>query len=570
MKQDMWELRKIQSQGITDNAQYPAGTYIVFTAAAPYIPLFEQHGKDDIALSLVRHEEAWWIVNHSDELCCAVNEQVMEPHHRMRLNDGDTIEWGLSSWCLARTNDESRPDVSFPQLVQSAESVAEYLDLDWFKQQQLNPQNPFDIIPVRETASSYTGHEADSTLHQLYQEYQQALRPSGQEKPLRPKPFPRNEDAVTQDLTSLYDKKGDTDTLQDMVAGAPGIDAILDMLDTTGEGEMHWLAMESMPDILQLLSPEQAGKTAHSEILPDLTRREHRIIGIDSHYRITPTQKNGNTPMKKTDTLPATLSALLQEYSIAEGIQMAEQQVRENPAKALCRHSLFQLLCVAGDWSRALHQLQLCARMEANYTQEARLYRELVRCEMFRHTVFQGEQRPGFLLPQPVWVESLLAALACHDDTGEVDKHRNTALEAITDTGGQWNGGAFDWASDSDSRLGPVLELVTGGVYIWLPFSQIRSLESPQPTRLTDLLWKPINITLMNGDTHGAWLFTRYSGSESASDALRLCRETAWQDGPGETTVRALGQKVWLTSHGDISLLDMAHCTFHAQENDGA
>ncbi|EGU8598020.1 impE family protein, partial [Salmonella enterica] len=142
--------------------------------------------------------------------------------------------------------------------------------------------------------------------------------------------------------------------------------------------------------------------------------------------------------MKKTDTLPATLSALLQEYSIAEGIQMAEQQVRENPAKALCRHSLFQLLCVAGDWSRALHQLQLCARMEANYTQEARLYRELVRCEMFRHTVFQGEQRPGFLLPQPVWVESLLAALACHDDTGEVDKHRNTALEAITDTGGQW------------------------------------------------------------------------------------------------------------------------------------
>ncbi|MEY5593447.1 TagK domain-containing protein, partial [Salmonella enterica subsp. enterica serovar Corvallis] len=72
-----------------------------------------------------------------------------------------------------------------------------------------------------------------------------------------------------------------------------------DMLDTTGEGEMHWLAMESMPDILQLLSPEQAGKTAHSEILPDLTRREHRIIGIDSHYRITPTQKNGNTAHEK-------------------------------------------------------------------------------------------------------------------------------------------------------------------------------------------------------------------------------------------------------------------------------
>lgn len=49
-----------------------------------------------------------------------------------------------------------------------------------------------------------------------------------------------------------------------------------------------------------------------------------------------------------------------------------------------------------------------------------------------------------------------------------------------------------------------------------------------------------------------------------------VCAETARQDGPGETTVRALGQKVWMTSHGDISLLDMAYCTFHAQENDGA
>ncbi|SQJ26829.1 putative cytoplasmic protein [Salmonella enterica subsp. enterica] len=156
MKQDMWELRKIQSQGITDNAQYPAGTYIVFTAAAPYIPLFEQHGKDDIALSLVRHEEAWWIVNHSDELCCAVNEQVMEPHHRMRLNDGDTIEWGLSSWCLARTNDESRPDVSF---------------LSWFS--HLNPLLSTWI---------WTGLNNNSSIRRT----RSILFPSGKPHPLTP------------------------------------------------------------------------------------------------------------------------------------------------------------------------------------------------------------------------------------------------------------------------------------------------------------------------------------------------------------------------------------------------
>ncbi|MEX9251759.1 type VI secretion system accessory protein TagJ [Pseudenterobacter timonensis] len=269
--------------------------------------------------------------------------------------------------------------------------------------------------------------------------------------------------------------------------------------------------------------------------------------------------------MNRTDMLPATLSALLRDNSVSDGIQMAERLVRKNPARAACRHSLFQLLCITGDWPRALQQLQLCARMDANYTQEARLFRELVRCEMFRQSVFQGTQRPGFILPQPVWTESLLDALACEarSEIQEADQHRNTALETISDTCGRWNGGSFDWVSDSDSRLGPVLEVVTGGEYIWLPFSQIRSLETPFPVRLTDLLWKPVNITLVNGDLHGAWLFTRYSGSGNASDALRLCRETVWQDGPGETTVQAQGQKVWLSSHGDISLLDLTTCTFH-------
>lgn len=213
--------------------------------------------------------------------------------------------------------------------------------------------------------------------------------------------------------------------------------------------------------------------------------------------------------MTNNNELPNTLSALLRDYSVAEGIQMAEQQVRMHPAQASRRHSLFQLLCVAGDWSRALQQIQLCAQMDANYTREAQVFGELIRCEIYRHACFQGEQRPDFILPPPAWIEDLLAALACNTrgETQEADAHRSRALEAITDTAGQWNGGAFDWISDSDSRTGPVLELIAGGVYIWLPFSQIRSLKSPLPAHLTDLLWKPVNVTLNNGDTHSAGCF---------------------------------------------------------------
>ncbi len=103
-------------------------------------------------------------------------------------------------------------------------------------------------------------------------------------------PFPFNEEPSSQDLDSLRDLVTEAETLQDMVTGGLSIDAILNVLDATGEDETIWPVEKTPPDILHLLSPEYAPETAHNTVLPDLTRKEHRIIGIDSHYRINPAQ----------------------------------------------------------------------------------------------------------------------------------------------------------------------------------------------------------------------------------------------------------------------------------------
>lgn len=216
----------------------------------------------------------------------------------MRLNDGDTIEWGLSSWRLllhdeVRVHNRPAAVVSRPAL--PSDAVAEYLDLDWFKQQRINPQaqqDPFDIIPVRETAMPGGTTEAGNTLVQLHQEYQLAL--SGQETYRKQAPSPLYDDTVKQDLASLRDQKTENSTLQDMVTGTLNIDDILNTLDATDNGETAWPAEEPLPDILLLLSPEQHFRNIHRCTLPDLTQREHRIIGIDSHYRVNPEQKNGD------------------------------------------------------------------------------------------------------------------------------------------------------------------------------------------------------------------------------------------------------------------------------------
>lgn len=100
-----WGLQKIQAHGIADNTIYATeGTQIIFTVTSPWIPVFKVNDDVKIALTLTRHEEAWWIINQSTEYCCTVNDQIIEPYHRMRLNEGDLIEWGLSSWRLVRGN----------------------------------------------------------------------------------------------------------------------------------------------------------------------------------------------------------------------------------------------------------------------------------------------------------------------------------------------------------------------------------------------------------------------------------------------------------------------------------
>lgn len=301
MNQDKtWLLQKIQVQGIVDDSVCTVGTQIFFTRMAPWIPVSELNEQDDIALNLVRHKEAWWITNHSDEWCCAVNEQIVEPHHRMRLNDGDVIEWGLSSWRLVR-HDELLTPPSPKVPVSPFAPITEHLDLDWFKRRHANldPQDLFDIIPVREANFISGIPETDNALLQLHKEYQQALLSPEKEIQRQADPFPRKEGVTTLDLTELCDTEVETGTLQDMVTGIISIDAVLDTLDATGDSETAWTATPPLPDILHLLSTERTAKHIHSAPLPDLTQREHRIIGIDSHYRITSPQKNRDTTHEK-------------------------------------------------------------------------------------------------------------------------------------------------------------------------------------------------------------------------------------------------------------------------------
>jgi len=261
---------------------------------------------------------------------------------------------------------------------------------------------------------------------------------------------------------------------------------------------------------------------------------------------------------------PPTLHSLLEKQTFGELKAQTIDNVRRHPSAVRERWLLFELLCVDGEWERALQQLQTWATLEPEGASRAHLYRGLIQSEIFRAQVFAGQRTPGEIDPLPAWVNSLIEA---NVKLGEghlaaADKLRHAAFDAAPATHGESaKTGAFKWLADSDSRLGPVCELAVAGGYRWVPFEAIKSLTLGPTTALTDLVWRSVIVGLRNATVLRGYLPVRYPGSESGPPAIKLAHETMWRD-VGETGVIALGQKTWSTDMGDFGLLDIGECHF--------
>nr|WP_322026832.1 type VI secretion system accessory protein TagJ [Burkholderia sp. BCC1977] len=191
------------------------------------------------------------------------------------------------------------------------------------------------------------------------------------------------------------------------------------------------------------------------------------------------------------------------------------------------------------------------------------MYRDLIRAERWRAKVVEGQERPGAVLASPPWTDALLDALrhAADRQVEQADTLRDAAFQAASDVPLVAPQGHAAWIVDSDSRFGPVCEVITAGHYRWVPFADLAAWRVSQPAQLVDLVWAPCTLTLVDGSLIHGFMPARYPGSETGSDAVRVGRETLWRD-IGRTGVVALGQKTWATDLGDFSVFELAHAEF--------
>ncbi|GHF35035.1 hypothetical protein GCM10017056_03140 [Seohaeicola zhoushanensis] len=236
-----------------------------------------------------------------------------------------------------------------------------------------------------------------------------------------------------------------------------------------------------------------------------------------------------------------------------------QDKIRKDPSNAKLRIFLFQLLCVLGDWKRAITQLKLSAEMDPLATMMAKTYREAIICEVYREKVFAGEKSPLVFGEPQEWLALLIEAqkLLGAGKATEAAALRSRAFDAAPATSGEADGVRFEWIADADMRLGPVLEVIVNGRYFWLPFNAIAKLEMEAPSDLRDAVWTAATLTLANGGEVPALIPTRYVGTTASSDAAaKLARATEWTD-LGAETFAGIGQRLLATDAADIALLDL-------------
>jgi len=246
-----------------------------------------------------------------------------------------------------------------------------------------------------------------------------------------------------------------------------------------------------------------------------------------------------------------------------KALKLLQDQIRSKPSDAKLRTFLFQLLCVLGQWDRALNQLNVAGELDASTLAMVQTYREAIQCERLRADVFTGTKVPLlFGEPEP-WVALLVEAML-RDGRGEAAEARqlrDQAFEQAPSLAGDADGQAFEWIADADMRLGPVLEAVINGRYYWVPFNRLNQLTLEAPADLRDRVWTPAHLQFANGGESVALVPTRYAGTPLDDGLLALARRTDWAE-PLPGFYVGQGQRMLTTSAGDLALMDVRSVSF--------
>lgn len=273
----------------------------------------------------------------------------------------------------------------------------------------------------------------------------------------------------------------------------------------------------------------------------------------------------------------------LRDGNLDAALAELSQKIRSNPGDPKLRVFLFQLLCVQGQWDRAITQLGVSGDMDPIAMPMVQTYREAIRCELLRSEIFQGKRSPLIFGQPEEWIALMMQSLeqTAKGHVAEGETLRQKAFELAPTTSGviktanivpageseSFSETTFEWICDADSRLGPILEAIVNGRYYWIPLHRIRRIDVEKPEDLRDYVWTPVHFQWANGGEVVGLVPTRYPLTFNSSDSLlKLSRKTEWSE-IAEGVYHGLGQRMLTTDAGDFALMDVRQINLDVELN---
>ncbi len=216
-----------------------------------------------------------------------------------------------------------------------------------------------------------------------------------------------------------------------------------------------------------------------------------------------------------------------------EAIEALTAYLRDRPSDTAQRTFLFELLCFAGDFTRAEKQLAVLSDGSVERETGGIVYYAALHAEKTRHELFEKQDFPSDSPASPP---------------------------------GELNGKPFTEIRDADSDIGARLEVYAAGAYVWLPFEHLASLEMRPPQRLRDTLWSPALVqtapSFKGMDLGEVLIPAIYPFSWKQPDGhVWLGHITEWL-GNEEGEESPVGQKMFLVDGEEFPFLEVRSLTF--------
>ncbi len=243
--------------------------------------------------------------------------------------------------------------------------------------------------------------------------------------------------------------------------------------------------------------------------------------------------------------------------SLEQALQFLQERIKKQPSNSQDRIFLFQLLAVMGQWDRALTQLAIVKEFDDSSIAMVLMYRQVIACEKIRERVFLGREEPMVVGEPRQWIALMIQGLrlTAEEKYEASQALRMQAFEEAPSVGGTINNEPFAWLADSDARIGPIIEAIIDGRYVWTSLENLHSIVIEAPVDLRDVVWLPTHFTWKNGGENYGLMPARYPQSYQADPLLALSRKTVWQEFPHDLNI-GYGQKMWITDQSEYPLME--------------